>query len=170
MLKNGAILNYNNPNVYRQSEGTIKIIALGALDEGYYQCQASNQYGSALSNTTLLQRAVLSPYTTGAMIKEAEQVDEGKPYTITCNPTKCFPKPTYTWAIAVDVVDQTPKPLILDKRIQIDDEGLFLQRVLDNWSDALRFDFLKFDKFNTESRLKSDRFLHEIGNDVVLYM
>ena len=146
MLKNGAILNYNKPNVYRQSDGRTIITELDAHDEGYYQCQASNQYGSALSNTTLLQMTVLYPYTTGVTIKETEMVDEGKPYTIQCNPTKCFPKPTYTWSIATDVVDQRPKPLILDKRIQIDDEGSFRRRVLDSRRDALRFAFMKLDK------------------------
>jgi len=40
----------------------VRITQLTALDEGFYQCLASNSYGTAMSNVTYLQRAVLDSY------------------------------------------------------------------------------------------------------------
>jgi len=42
----------------------------------------------------------------------------------TCNPTKCVPKATYSWAIAKTTVDNTQIPVSLSKRVQIDEEGI----------------------------------------------
>jgi len=42
-----------------------------------------------------------------------------------CNPTKCVPKATYSWAVAKTIIDDTQLPVILSKRIQIDDDGIY---------------------------------------------
>jgi len=120
--KDGRLLG-NPSNIYRIAEGTIHIKPLTSLDEGHYQCIATNQFGTALSRITVLQRAVLSPYGPGIAIFESPKIQEGQPYTLNCNPTKCVPKATYSWAVAKTTIDDTQFPVILSKRVQIDDEG-----------------------------------------------
>ena len=48
---------------------------------------------------------------------------EGDPLSIVCTRTKSIPKPTFSWVIVHDYVDENPENIKLDERIQIDDEG-----------------------------------------------
>ena len=123
--KNGLILHLpgNAGNLLQPVEGTIEIKPLTSFDEGYYQCRATNQYGTALSNVTYLQRAVLSPYAPGIPTFESPLLQEGQPYKLQCNPTKCIPKPIYSWATSSSTVDTSQETIVTDKRIQIDDSG-----------------------------------------------
>jgi len=94
-----------------------------ALDEGFYQCLASNSYGTALSNVTYLQRAVLDSYGGGPMTDEKRGLTEGQPFTLQYKPTKSVPPPIYSWSLADDVIDKSQMPIITDKRVQIDENG-----------------------------------------------
>ena len=62
-------------NFLYMSPGSIRFTQLTSLDEGYYQCLAYNDYGTAMSNVTFLQRAVLATYS-GAVVDE-KQLTEG---------------------------------------------------------------------------------------------
>jgi len=96
---------------------------LTALDEGYYQCIAGNQYGRTMSNVTNLRRAILDPGSPNSIIFESEWIEEGMPYTLNCIQTKNYPKPIYSWAITKERIDETQIPITTGKRIQIDEEG-----------------------------------------------
>lgn len=121
--KDGAPLS-NRPNVFYPSRGAIRISPLTVLDAGYYQCRAFNMYGTAVSPTTVLQRADIGSYPSSDPHEEMGLV-EGSPHTIHCQPVKCFPAPSYTWALAeVGTVDENPTRVVTDKRVQIDDEGM----------------------------------------------
>ena len=124
-MKDGRPLNLNVGHIQREGEGKIIINNAGVSDEGYYLCQAINQYGTALSNTSHLERAVLGnvPGTPPVVQKE---VYEGQPFVLQAQPLKSFPKPTYNWEIAENTVDKNPQMLSLGKRIQIADNGDFL--------------------------------------------
>lgn len=120
--KNGFELNRNLQNIKSGADGTITIEPAAALDEGYYQCLVRNQYGTALSNTSHIQRALLDSVsgTTNVNDKTAR---EGEHFSIEAQPRKSFPKPTYSWELATDTVDNKPAPFNPTKRIQIDDNG-----------------------------------------------
>jgi len=49
---------------------------------------------------------------------------QGRPHTIRCLPVKCFPQPSFTWALAEKGrLDEHPTPVITSHRIQIDEHG-----------------------------------------------
>jgi len=62
--------------------------ASSLCDEGFCQCLASNSYGTAMSNVTYLQRAVLDSYGGGTVIVEKRGLTEGQPFTLPYKPTK----------------------------------------------------------------------------------
>ena len=56
--RDGQPLDYDNiGNIMRTSDGTLLIDPATSIDEGYYQCTAKNDYGSALTTVTFLERA-----------------------------------------------------------------------------------------------------------------
>ena len=111
-------------NIQYPRQGLVRISPLSLLDEGYYQCYASNMYGTAVSPTTVLQRADIGSYPSSD--PHAVTAEAGTPYMIRCQPVKCFPKPSFSWALVergtLDVED-TPEPVVTDGRVQIDDQG-----------------------------------------------
>jgi len=113
-------LNLNGHNVKREAGGTITIDPATSLDAGFYQCIARNQYGTALSNTSFMQMAVLGSGNTQLATKIAT---EGDPFCIEAQPTKSNPKPTMTWEMALDTVDKFPASLLPTKRMQIAENG-----------------------------------------------
>ena len=68
-LKNGVLLDPLPWNFLYIGNGSVRITQLTALDEGFYQCLASNSYGTAISNVAHLQRAVLDLYGGVAVIE-----------------------------------------------------------------------------------------------------
>jgi len=119
--KNGMRLQ-PSPNIIHVSDGSIMIRPLSSLDEGFYQCRASNMWGTTLSNVTHLQRAILNPYGQ-PQVTEKRGLQEGQPFMLEYIGTKCVPKPAFTWGVANDVVDKSQTTIVPDKRIQIDEDG-----------------------------------------------
>ena len=107
------------------ANGTIEIKELGILDEGTYVCRATNDYGVALTHRIVLRRAVLAPYMMKPVYEPPPEI-EGTPYMIPCQPTKWYPKPTFSWGFVGNPEDLSEVALILDKRIQIDEDGMCL--------------------------------------------
>jgi len=101
----------------------VRITQLTALDEGFYQCLATNIYGTAMSNVTFLQRAVLDSHGGGAVVEEKPGLTEGQPFTLQYKPSKCVPPPMYSWSVADDVVSKSQTSIVTDKRVQIDEHG-----------------------------------------------
>ena len=130
-FKDGSELStLSSSSIRFPSQGVMTIYPLTIFHAGYYQCRAWNMYGMAVSPTTVLQRADIGSYPSSDPHEETGLV-EGSPHMIRCQPVKCFPAPSYTWQLAeVGTVDENPTRVVTDKRVQIDDEGMFdCQRV-----------------------------------------
>lgn len=119
--KNGIPLQPSS-NVQHVGDGSIMIRPLTSLDEGFYQCRALNMWGTALSNVTYLQRAVLQPYGQ-PVIEEKKGLFEGQPFVLPYVATKCVPRPAFTWGIARDIVDNSQSTIVPDRRLQVDEDG-----------------------------------------------
>ena len=109
-------------NIMRPARGAIRIRPLTSLDEGHYECRAFNQYGTAVSRSTLLQRAHLSR-NPSVDVREERGLVEGRPHMIPCVPVNCSPEPSFTWMLAENEY-QSSMPVLTDSRIQIDEQGL----------------------------------------------
>jgi len=125
--KNGVMLIMNWSRVQSRvtDGGSITIVSASALDEGYYQCLASNQHGVALTRLIHLIRAVLQPFPPGAMQDPVlpHSVTEGDEFRLNCNAPRSVPTAAYSWSLVMNKQD-SPRDLLLDKRIQMDDQGL----------------------------------------------
>jgi hypothetical protein len=122
-IRNGALLNMNSQNIQpaRDGTGSFTISPAVSTDAGFYQCYASNQYGTAVSNTSHLQRAILDKEGGHADIRVLT-ADEGQPFHIPVNLPKCFPSPSFSWEIG-KVVDDQPRVLSTSNRVQIRENG-----------------------------------------------
>lgn len=123
-LKNNGSLNLNAHNIRRDSNGDIRITEAGSLDEAYYQCVVTNQYGKAISNVTFLQRAHQGN-PEPAVVTELD-VNEGTPFVIRLTPLKSVPKAQYRWASAdrtVTATEQDQTDLTRSKRMQWAENG-----------------------------------------------
>ena len=95
------------------------------MDQGYYQCRASNSYGTAVSPMVHLQQAVI-----GVMYGPTEprnvSVLVGRPYTIRCDVPRCIPPPSISWTLR-DLIDagSDRTRVQTSERVQIDEFGLF---------------------------------------------
>jgi hypothetical protein len=146
--KNGKILDVNLPNIHRSedpTDGTITIRPSTVLDEGYYQCVASNQHGKSLSMVAFLQKAVLGSYISAET--RPYPVTEGESLIVQCEGIASVPKATFSWALVVDQIDQNPVGLVTSRRIQIDEKGnLYFSHV--TMDDAQGVKLYKCNVFN----------------------
>ena len=120
-------MNAGNVEWYRQgTDGTIRLVRAARADQGQYQCLATNQYGVAMTNTSVLQMAELGDFSDTTT--NEPYVDAGKPFTMYCqNPPTSVPAPRYSWDIADDKDAQlatTTYPVVLSSRQQIDEKGV----------------------------------------------
>ena len=121
-LHNGQPLSLNLNNIRSVQDGTIEITDASVFNEGFYQCFARNQWGTALSNTSHLQKAVLKIQGGSEQTTRQVAVEEGKPFTVEASPPLCFPKPAFNWEIG-RFVDNNPTKLVLNRRVQTDENG-----------------------------------------------
>jgi len=121
--KNGVVLEPPPWNFLYIGKGTVRITELTTLDEGFYQCLAINDYGTAMSNVTFLQRAVLESYGGGAVAEEKRGLTEGEPFILEYKATKCVPPPQYSWSIANDLIGTSQTGIVTNNRVQIDENG-----------------------------------------------
>lgn len=120
--KNGIILNQNLHNIQKGADGTITIQPATSADEGYYQCFAGNQYGTALSNTTHLERAYFGSAPETPVVHNLT-FREGQHHFMKCDPRRSFPKETYIWEIFNSTNDRHPMTLRLTERLQVAENG-----------------------------------------------
>jgi len=116
-------MNVGNIRLANDGSGSFTIQPATSLNEGSYQCRAETQYGTALSNSSLLQRAVLYAEVHGA---SNLTVTAGEPFHIPVDPLKCFPPPSFSWITAKVVAkDETAgsRAVITVRRIQISETG-----------------------------------------------
>lgn len=101
--QNGVQLNTRQPNnIGKGPDGTIRIDRATETDEGYYQCYATNQYGTALSNMIHVRMAFLNS-ATGSPTVSRKSVVQGRPFHIQADRERSFPQPSYEWYSAYDV-------------------------------------------------------------------
>ncbi|KAJ8400197.1 hypothetical protein AAFF_G00398910 [Aldrovandia affinis] len=127
--RNGKFFNVaKDPRVsMRRPSGTLEIgFRSGGRPEDYegeYQCFASNDFGTALSNKILLRvsKAPLWP----KEILEPVQVTEGSPLILACNPPPGLPPPLTFW------MNSAMLPITQDNRVSMGLNGdLYFSNVL----------------------------------------
>ena len=103
--------------------GTIVITEPERQHEGVYQCFAWNGVGKAMSNTTRVVRAERAQFPEDPVRSEPATV--GNKLRINCRSTQHgVPTPTikqYTWRS-----DDNDNQWLLDQRVQIDDDGMYV--------------------------------------------
>jgi len=115
---NGLPLDLNQQGLRKTATG-FEIETATSFNEGFYQCITTNQYGSAVSNVSRLQRALLG---VGDQHKNTLYAVEGQPFQFKVSIPKCFPPPTFSWVIGKEV-DENPKEVVTSNRMQISQNG-----------------------------------------------
>ncbi|XP_043107747.1 neurofascin homolog (chicken) a isoform X16 [Puntigrus tetrazona] len=141
--RNGKFFNVGkDPRVtMRSRSGTLEIRSSGKPEdyEGEYQCFASNDFGTAISNKILL-RVSKSPLWPKEVL-EPVVVREGESLVLPCNPPPGLPPPETFW------MDSSIMPIMQDKRVSMGLNGdLFFSNVLardanTDYSCNARFEF-----------------------------
>ncbi|XP_051531871.1 neurofascin-like isoform X12 [Myxocyprinus asiaticus] len=141
--RNGKFFNVGkDPRVtMRKRSGTLEIKSSGKPEdyEGEYQCFASNDFGTAISNKILL-RVSKSPLWPKEVL-EPVTVREGTSLILPCNPPPGLPPPETFW------MDSSIMPIAQDKRVSMGLNGdLFFSNVLakdasTDYSCNARFEF-----------------------------
>uniref|UniRef100_A0A672SSU3 Neural cell adhesion molecule L1 n=1 Tax=Sinocyclocheilus grahami TaxID=75366 RepID=A0A672SSU3_SINGR len=141
--RNGKFFNVGkDPRVtMRSRSGTLEIRSSGKPEdyEGEYQCFASNDFGTAISNKILL-RVSKSPLWPKEVL-EPVVVREGESLVLPCKPPPGLPPPETFW------MDSSIMPIIQDKRVSMGLNGdLFFSNVLardanTDYSCNARFEF-----------------------------
>uniref|UniRef100_T1JDB9 Neuronal cell adhesion molecule n=1 Tax=Strigamia maritima TaxID=126957 RepID=T1JDB9_STRMM len=102
----------------QQGRGTLVVTNPTDVDEGYYQCLAENEHGTALSNGVFVRKSELNSFPDEKT--QTKTVNEGEPLTLECNPPTGFPKPTIFWIL---LARQGTFRTLNNSRITIDPEG-----------------------------------------------
>lgn len=91
----------NNRVAMKSNSGTLIITSPSSADQGWYQCNATNQYGTALSFATRLRMAELSqfPYSSRSKIVRARRGDW---VILDCTPPTGVPDPYIYWSVVGD--------------------------------------------------------------------
>ena len=125
--KDGSPLTVNMPHGYLGPNGRVLIISATTSDEGYYQCVAQNPHGTALSNTSSVQRAYLD---TGGSYRQVTtvEVQEGNAFSIRAVVSKSFPEALVHWEVVSGYSSDKSaniqsQPLETGNRVQIDQMG-----------------------------------------------
>lgn len=102
------------------TDGSLK---LDSPEEGYYQCRASNAFGSAWSNVTWLRKLTMG---ISEMPLVTRHASVGDTLSLPCTKgqnQRIVPAARYKWQTVSDIDSQDARDIILDKRIQMDVNG-----------------------------------------------
>uniref|UniRef100_A0A0A9ZCK9 Neuroglian n=1 Tax=Lygus hesperus TaxID=30085 RepID=A0A0A9ZCK9_LYGHE len=120
-IKNGKPFNwqaYDDRISQQPGRGTLVIGSPRDEDLGQYQCFATNEWGTATSNSVFVRKAELNSF------KEQDpipvQAQEGEPFKLTCNPPDGWPKPNVYWLIQQN---EGGIESINNSRMTVDPEG-----------------------------------------------
>ncbi|XP_065345300.1 neuroglian-like [Cloeon dipterum] len=123
-IKNGKPFdwrNYDDRISQEPGRGTLNITVPRHEDVGQYQCFATNEYGTATSNSVFVHKSVeLENFKTEAD-NEPQNYDtnEGEPYGLRCDTPDGWPKSSVYWLIQTPEGDKS----INSSRITLDPEG-----------------------------------------------
>ena len=104
-----------------QAVGSLQF-TVDAFSQGTYQCTASNQHGTAVSDRITLIQAKLEKPSFERMPK-VYTVTEGEPLGLPCLNALSVPRAPAQWLLAQGVVDYFPRPYTLSRRVQVDSRG-----------------------------------------------
>ncbi|VDN38507.1 unnamed protein product [Gongylonema pulchrum] len=122
-LKNGEKLEIDGNRIVWQKpsqSGTIIVNEAQAGDQGYYQCYASNIFGTAVSSKIHVRLGVLDHFAPRGIRRLI--VDEGKSLSIRCDVPHGVPKPSVFWLYR-DAQQTSVIETIRRKHIAVDTEG-----------------------------------------------
>lgn len=94
-------------------------------EEGYYQCSAINNYGTAWSNVSWVRRLQLNSPPTAA-IRDVT-VYSGQSLTLPCltdSSIAIIPAAIYKWQTVPDTLSSDIRDINFDTRIQMQDNGI----------------------------------------------
>lgn len=125
---------YDNRISQHPGRGTLVWTVPRPEDEGYYQCSATNEYGTSMSNSVFVRASDLKSFPDEP--PKEEVVKEGDPLSLRCSPPTGFPKPNIFW-----IIQSKSGALrsINNSRITVDPEGaLHFSNVtlMDSYDDA----------------------------------
>jgi len=134
--KNGELFDINDPK-YRGNDtssrivqidrntGTLEFIQFDEMDEGEYQCQASNSHGVSLSKKIQFVKASKKTFENPQGEPKKYEVKESDPLKLPCNPPKNDPPGIARWVMFQD--DGLSKKYIdLSDRVAMDLDGRLL--------------------------------------------
>lgn len=162
-IKNGKPFEYqvyDNRMSQQPGRGTLVITTPRDEDLGQYQCFATNEWGTATSNSVFVRKAELNSF------KDEPPVDmtanEGEPFKLTCQPPDGWPKPLVNWLIQSS--DGGIKS-INNSRMTLDPEGnLWFSNVTrQDASDDFTYACAATSLFRTEYKVGNKVFLNVVA-------
>ncbi|KAK2722794.1 hypothetical protein QYM36_003103 [Artemia franciscana] len=167
--KNGHEFLYQTED-YRISQqpgrGTLVITQPKDVDIGQYQCFATNEFGTAASNSVFVRKSELSNFKEEPPKSISEQ--EGKPFSLRCQPPDGWPKPSVYW-----MIQSTNGALrsVNSSRMTVDPEGTlwFSNITREDSSEDFLYACSATSKFRNEYKLGNRVYLEAIpsGNSAV---
>lgn len=131
-VKNGKEFDwqtYDNRISQQPGRGTLVITSPRDEDLGQYQCFATNEMGTATSNSVFVRKSELNNFKNEDPV--TIQVHEGEPTELKCQPPDGYPKPFVYWMIQDD---RGALRSINSSRMTVDPEGTLW------FSNVTRFD------------------------------
>ncbi|KAK7076289.1 ATP-dependent DNA helicase chl1, partial [Halocaridina rubra] len=131
-VKNGKEFDwqtYDNRISQQPGRGTLVITSPRDEDLGQYQCFATNEMGTATSNSVFVRKSELNNFKNEDPV--TIQVHEGEPAKLPCQPPDGYPKPFVYWMIQDD---RGALRSINSSRMTVDPEGTLW------FSNVTRFD------------------------------
>jgi len=119
--KNGKDFNwqvYDERITQQPGRGTLVITSPKTEDIGQYKCYATNEWGTATSNSVFVRQSVLNNFKEQPPLTKT--VEEGKPFNLPCVAPDGWPKPSVYW-----MIQSTNGALktINSSRLTVDPEG-----------------------------------------------
>ncbi|KAM7295331.1 neuroglian [Ixodes scapularis] len=119
--KNGNEFNHvaHDTRVSQQpNRGTLVFTEPEEMDEGLYQCWATNIHGTAVSYASIVRKSELNPFPEES--PREVSVVEGDPLSLDCNAPMGYPRPNVNWLI---LSDNGALRVLNSSRITSDPEG-----------------------------------------------
>jgi len=119
--KNGKEFNwqvYDNRISKQPGRGTLVITSPKTEDIGQYICFATNEWGTAASNSVFVRQSILNNFKEEPPVTKT--IEEGKPFSLPCEAPDGWPKPNVYW-----MIQSTNGALktINSSRLTVDPEG-----------------------------------------------
>uniref|UniRef100_A0ABD2WQQ1 Neuroglian n=1 Tax=Trichogramma kaykai TaxID=54128 RepID=A0ABD2WQQ1_9HYME len=160
-IKNGKEFKwqaYDDRMSQQPGRGTLVISKPRDEDLGQYQCFATNEWGTATSNSVFVRKAELNSFKDQTPL--AMDANEGDPFKLTCQPPDGWPKPNVYWLLQdVNGVIKS----INNSRMTLDPEGNLW------FSNVTKLDRSE-DNYYACAATSMFRNEYKVGNRVILHV